>query len=147
MHDPVWSWGILGLILLAVELATGTFYILWFGIAGLCMSIAVWLLPTMSHGIQFLFFAVLSIGSLAIWKITYKPKDDLRVGQSRGEEIGRIGTMTSAVSAKQNGRIQFAQGVLGSREWVAISDESIEIGEEAAITSVEGNSLRVKKHH
>ncbi|MDP2248747.1 MAG: NfeD family protein, partial [Nitrosomonadales bacterium] len=38
--ESTWLWGILGLILLAVEMATGTFYILWFGIAAL-IGIAV----------------------------------------------------------------------------------------------------------
>lgn len=144
--DPIWNWGILGLILLGIELATGTFYVLWFGVAGLCMSLVVWLFPEMTNAIQILLFAVLSVGSLAVWKLNYKPQTNLRVGQSQGEEIGRIGTISAAISPKQNGRIQFAQGVMGSREWTAISDETLEIGDEAIIVSVEGNSLRVKKN-
>jgi membrane protein implicated in regulation of membrane protease activity len=144
MLEPVWMWGILGLVLLAIEMATGTFYILWFGVSALCMCVAVWLFPIMPAAMQVFMFAALSIGSLAIWKLNYKSKLNLRVGQSQGEEIGRIGTIILPVSAKQNGRIQFPQGVMGSREWAAIADENIEVGADAVIISAEGNALRVK---
>jgi membrane protein implicated in regulation of membrane protease activity len=33
MLDAMWIWGAIGLILLAAEMATGTIYLLWFGIA------------------------------------------------------------------------------------------------------------------
>ncbi|CAG0987457.1 hypothetical protein MTYP_02094 [Methylophilaceae bacterium] len=148
MMEPTWLWGILGLILLAVEMATGTFYILWFGISALCMSLALLIFPEMHIGIQFFMFAALSLSSLAIWKLHYKKgaANDLRIGQSQGDEIGRVGTIVEAVSRKQNGRIQFAQGVMGSREWTAISDEEIEAGTEAEITAIIGNALQVKRH-
>lgn len=146
MWEPIWIWGILGLILLAVEMATGTFYILWFGVAALCMTVVLTLFPAMPIALQLFMFALLSLGSLVIWKLTYKKTaSHLRTGQSQGDEIGRVGTITETVSARQNGRIIFAQGVMGSREWVAIADEEIETGVDAIITSVEGNALRVRR--
>ena len=69
MLEPIWIWGILGLVLLAAEMATGTLYILWFGIAALCMSAALALFPLMALPLQLLLFAVLALGSLAIWKL------------------------------------------------------------------------------
>ncbi len=146
MLEPIWVWGILGLILLAVEMASGTFYILWFGIAALCMCAALWLFPGMSVSWQLFVFAALSCSSLAIWKLSYKKTSaDLLVGQSQGEEIGRSGTITEPVSRKRNGRISFAQGVMGSRDWAAIADEDIEAGADAVITGIEGNALRVRR--
>lgn len=145
MLEPIWAWGILGLILLAIEMSTGTFYIVWFAVAALMMTVAVGLFPTMPAAIQLFFFAVLSLGSLAIWKLTYKKTPPLRIGQSQGDEIGRIGTITEAVSARQNGKITFAQGVMGSREWAAIADEDIEAGTDAIIIAIEGNALRVQR--
>ena len=146
MFEPIWAWGILGLILIAIEMATGTFYILWFGISALCMSAALLLFPGMSAVMQFLLFSALSLSSVAIWKLHYeKTAPDLRIGQSQGDELGRIGTIIAPVSALQNGRIQFAQGVMGSREWAAISDDALEVGATAVIIGVEGNALRVKR--
>ena len=144
--EPIWVWGILGLVLLAFEMATGTFYVLWFGIAALIVAAALSVIPTINIAFQLLLFSVLSLGSLAIWKRFYKKTaTDSRVGQSQGDEIGRTGTVIESVSAKKNGRIQFAQGVMGSREWTAIANEDIEAGADAVIIGIEGNSLRIRK--
>lgn len=143
---PVWMWGILGLILLAAEMLSGTFYVLWFGIAALIVATLLWLFPAMPLALQLLLYTFLSLGSLFIWRRYYKKNSaDSRVGQSQGDEIGRVGIVVEAVSTVQNGRIQFAQGVMGSREWTAVSDETIEAGSHAIIVAIEGNSLRVKK--
>lgn len=146
MLEPIWVWGILGFILLAFEMATGTFYILWFGISALCISVALWLIPGLPLVVQLFLFASLSLGSLAIWKLYYKKTStSSRIGQSQGDEIGRVGNVTEAISPKQNGRIQFAQGVMGSRDWAAIATEDIEVGAEAVIIGIEGNALRVQR--
>lgn len=146
MLEPMWLWGILGLVLLALEMFLGTFYLLWFGISAFCMSIALLILPTLTSAIQLFLYSALSLGSLAIWKMYYqKTSHDFRVGQSQSDEIGRIGTIIETVSAKQNGKIRFAQGVMGSKEWAAISNEDIEIGADAVITKIEGNALWVKR--
>lgn len=146
MLQPVWVWGILGLILLAAEILSGTFYMLWFGIAALIVAALLWLFPALPLTLQLLLYALLSLGSLFVWRRHYKKNSsELRIGQSQGDEIGRIGTVVEAVSTAKNGRIQFAQGVMGSREWVAVSDETIEAGSHAVIVAIEGNSLRVRK--
>ncbi len=141
----MWIWGAVGLILLAAEMATGTFYVLWFGIAALILSLVTWLMPELSLGLQLMLFALLSIGALLVWRTYYKKTEThSRVGQAQGEEIGRVGTIVAPVSATENGRIQFAQGLMGSREWTAVANESIAVGTQAVVTAVEGNALRVK---
>lgn len=144
MTEYFWLWGILGLVLLALEMASGTFYILWFGVAALILCLLSWLLPNLDVSIQLLSFVLISLGSLFIWQRFYKTSaTDSRVGQAQGEEIGRTGTMIETVSPLQNGRIQFTQGVMGSREWAAVSHETIEAGALAIVVAIEGNSLRV----
>jgi hypothetical protein len=147
MIEPMWIWGVLGVLLLAAEIAiTGTLYTLWFSIAALCVAVLLWLFPETSYAVQFTVFAVLSLGSLAIWRRYYKKTDtDYRVGQSQGEEIGRIGIVIEATGPTKNGAIRFTQGLMGSREWIAVSDEPIEVGSNASVVAVEGNSLRVAK--
>jgi membrane protein implicated in regulation of membrane protease activity len=144
--EPIWTWGAVGVILLAVEMATGTFYVLWFGVAALCVAIAMLLFPNLPVASQYAMFAILSLGSLAIWRLNYKKTSThTRTGQSQGDEIGRVGTITETVSIKRNGKIRFAQGLMGSREWTAISDETIEAGTDASVVAVVGNSLKVSK--
>ena len=144
MIEAMWIWGAIGLILLALEMATGTFYILWFGIAAICVSIALWVFPAMPAAMQFAMYAALSLGSLAIWKLHYKKTEThSRIGQAQG--IGRVGTMIEAAGPNQNGKIRFTQGLMGSREWVAVSSQAIEAGSDATVVAVEGNALRVTK--
>ncbi|ADI28542.1 NfeD family protein [Methylotenera versatilis] len=144
--DPMWMWAAIGIILLAVEMATGTFYVLWFGVAALCVAVIMWLFPNTSEAIQYSAFAALSLSSLAIWRINYKKTStSTRVGQSQGEEIGRVGTVIETASLKQNGKIRFAQGLMGSREWTAIADETIESGSDARVVAVVGNALKISK--
>lgn len=147
MMESTWLWGILGLILLAAEMATGTIYILWFGISALIVSLILMLYPDLHVSLQFFIFAAFSLVSLAIWKVFYKKSStDLKIGQSQGDEVGRVGTIVEAVSPRKNGRIQFAQGVMGSREWSAISNEELDVGTEAEITAIIGNAVSVKRH-
>jgi len=147
MIEPMWVWAVLGIVLLAAEIMiTGTLYTLWFSISALCVAMMLWLFPDTSYAVQFTVFAILSLGSLAIWRRHYKKTDtSYRVGQAQGEEIGRVGVVTEATSPAQNGAIRFTQGLMGSREWVAVSDELIEAGSNATVVAVEGNSLRIAK--
>jgi inner membrane protein len=145
MLDAMWIWAALGLVLLAAEMATGTFYVLWFGVSAISVAIALWMFPNIPQAMQFAMFAALSISSLAIWKLNYKKHEThSRVGQAQGEEIGRVGTVIEACSANQNGKIRFTQGLMGAREWTAISNEAIANGVEARVVAVEGNALRIK---
>ncbi len=144
--ETTWIWAVLGLILLALEMATGTFYILWFGVAGLCLAIVTWIFPEISMPIQLVLYAVLSLGALWFWKKHEKKfQVNARIGQSQGEEIGRIGVLINACSPAQSGVIRFTQGLMGSREWAAVSNTAINEGEQAKVVAVEGNTLRVEK--
>jgi len=144
--EVTWIWSIIGLILLAAEMATGTLYILWFGVAGLCLAFVTWIFPTIPLAGQLVLYAILSLGSLWVWKMREKKTGaNSRVGQAQGEEIGRVGIIVKACSASKNGVITFTQGLMGSKEWAAVSMSEINEGEQAKVVAVEGNSLRVEK--
>jgi inner membrane protein len=145
MIEAMWVWGALGLALLAAEMATGTFYILWFGISALCVAIALSMFPDMPYAIQFGVFALLSFSSLAIWRLNYKKTEThSRVGQAQGEEIGRVGIVFEACGPNQIGKIHFTQGLMGAKEWSAIANENIAKETEARVIAVEGNMLRIE---
>ncbi len=146
MLQPVWEWAILGLILLGLEMLSGTFTILWFGIAALCVAMLALAFPALGLAGQLLAFSLLSLASLALWKFRFGGKSPrLRVGQSRSDDIGRSGRIVQPVAPDLQGRIAFTLPVMGSREWAAVSDEAIDIGVEATVTGIEGNYLRVQR--
>lgn len=139
----LWWWCGLGLILLCMEMLLGTLYFLWLGIAALVMAMLCAVFSEMPLALQALNYAVLSAVALGVMRKLEKRKPALRVGQAQGEEIGREGIVTVAISPQQAGKIRFSQGVLGSREWVAYADTAIAEQQAAKIVAVEGNSLRV----
>lgn len=146
MLQPLWMWAILGLALLSIELLTGTFYILWFGISALCVALMLGLFPGASLSLQLLAFSVMSLSTLAVWRHKYRTQPSgSRIGQSSDDSIGKVGRITVEVSRSQNGTITFTVPVMSSREWTAISEETITAGEEAEVVSIEGNYLRVKR--
>lgn len=139
----LWWWCGLGLILLCVEMLLGTLYFLWLGVAALVMAMLCAVFTEMPLALQALSYAVLSAVALGVMRKQEKRKPALRVGQAQGEEIGREGIVTVAISPQQAGKIRFSQGVLGSREWVAYADTAIAEQQAAKVVAVEGNSLRV----
>lgn len=139
-----WWWCGLGLVLVCSEMLLGTLYLLWLGIAALVMAVLTLLWVEMPLALQAVNYAVLAALALAIMRKVEKRKPVFRVGQAQGEEIGREGMVTEAISPRQPGKIRFAQGVLGSREWVAYADTAIDVDQPAIIIAVEGNSLRVE---
>lgn len=138
-----WIWCGAGLILLCLEMMSGTLYLLWPGIAALVMALLSWLLPAFSPAWQITVYAIFSVLAVAIWRKREKTKPTPRVGQAQGEEIGRQGVIIAPVSPAQPGRIRFSQGVMGSKEWTAFADVELAIDQPARIIAVEGNSLRV----
>lgn len=146
MMQPVWAWAILGVLLLGGEMLTGTFYILWFGIASLCVALLLYLFPETSLAMQLLSFSILSLVSLGVWKFKYAQQAlPSRVGQSRGDAIGKVGRVKEVVSPQQLGRVVFTIPVMGSREWTAVSDSDLAVGAEVEVTAIEGNYLRIKE--
>lgn len=142
--EMFWVWGIIGLTLLGLEMLTGTLYILWFAIAAFLLSVIVWLQPALAVTWQLFAYAVISIGSLLLYRHFYNKHDpNLKIGQSQGDEIGTVGMVVEAITPQQAGRIQFTQGVMGSREWVAVSQVAIPKETQAEIVAIEGNTLRV----
>lgn len=148
MLEPMWIWAMIGFALLATEIAVGTMDIIWFGLGALCVAMIVALFPEMDTGAQVTIFAILSFGALLVWK-RYFQQDDVnsKIGQAQGDEVGKVGTITKACSPTQNGKITFKQGIMGSREWVAIADVEIAKGQPAKIVAIEGNALRVTPNY
>jgi len=146
MLQPLWAWAILGLVLLTVELLTGTFYILWFSISALCVALMLAVYPGAPFSLQLLLFSLLSLVTLALWRRRYRTQGPAPViGQSRDDTIGKVGQIVGAVSPQHHGTIRFNLPVMGSREWTAVADEAIASGEAAEVIAIEGNYLRVRR--
>jgi membrane protein implicated in regulation of membrane protease activity len=100
--EPVyWNWWLLGLGLIIVEiLVPGTFF-LWIGIAALCVGLVVFLFPALIWQLQWLLFALLSVGSLALWWLYLQRHpshtDDPLLNRRGHQYVGRVFTLDAPI--------------------------------------------------
>ena len=122
-----WHWLVLGLLLIALELAaSGGFYIIFFGVAAVIISLMAALGADAPVWVQLLLFSVLSIGSLQFFRsplmrwlnIDGQGGDvDSLVGETgvvqqeiAPQGIGRVELRGSTWSARKNGASPLAAG-------------------------------------
>ena len=103
-----WSWLIIGLILLVMELVAPFAFFLWLGLAAMVTALVSFFAPDIGWQGQFLLFSVLSVVSILIsrkYLLNDKIESELPNLNRRGQQyIGRTFTLTEAI-ADGRGRI------------------------------------------
>jgi membrane protein implicated in regulation of membrane protease activity len=140
-----WHWMILGLGLGLSELASGTFFIVWFGLGALLVGLVMLAIPGIGFTAQVVLWTAASIGFTVLWfKVFKKQADRTRSGQA-DEVLGEIGVLVRAVEPFQKGEVRFQKPVMGSEVWSCLSDEAIAAGERVRVIAVDGQLLKVGK--
>ncbi|CAG8869445.1 hypothetical protein PS627_03518 [Pseudomonas fluorescens] len=144
MEMQWWIWLVFGFGLIVLELMLPTFFILWFGIGALLVSLVTYMAPSLQLDMQVLLWVIFSAVTTALWfKVFKKKTPDKR--WTADNVIGEVGLLTASVSEFQKGRVRFQKPVLGSEEWVCVADAEIVAGERVRITAIEGNTARVAR--
>lgn len=68
IHQPVWFWWALGAILIALEIASTTTYLLWPGIAAFLVGLLELFDPALDGRLAVFLFAILSVAATWAWK-------------------------------------------------------------------------------
>lgn len=139
-----WHWFVLGLALIALEMLTPTFFLLWFGLGALLTGTAVWLWP-LGLAAQVLLWSVTSLAMMGVWLKFFKNPVDTRPGLAKESVLGTTGLVTRAVNEMGQGEILFQRPVLGADRWPIIADGSIEAGNKARVVDVVGQILKVEQ--
>lgn len=139
-----WIWLVFGFGLIVLELVLPTFFILWFGIGAVLVSLIAFLAPSLQLDMQVLLWVALSSVTTFLWfKVFRKKKPDTR--WTADNVIGEVGLLTTSVSEFQKGRVRFQKPILGNEEWVCVADSAIPSGERVRIAAIEGNTARVTR--
>lgn len=139
-----WIWLVFGFGLIVLELVLPTFFILWFGIGAVLVSLIAFLAPSLQLDMQVLLWVALSSATTFLWfKVFRKKKPETR--WTADDVIGEVGLLTASVSEFQKGRVRFQKPILGNEEWVCIADSAIPSGERVRIAAIEGNTARVTR--
>ena len=140
-----WHWLVLGLILIALEIFTAGFVLLWLGLSALVVGVVAFAVDT-SVTTELLIWTVLSIIELFVWFKFVQPRfrDKTLSGMSREAVLGQTGLVIQA-NVSERGRVRFSVPVLGSDEWTFICTETLSVGDRVSVTDVWGNALIVSK--
>lgn len=138
------NWLILGLVLSIFELFVPGTYLIWFGFAGLLMSLLTCFID-MALSTQIIFFAVFSaifvlIGWFSyryIFKKTQTPQEYRNLNDSAQQYIGRIVTLSEDVIDNQT------KVKVGDTYWLAYSEKPLKKGENAKVTDVKDSLILV----
>ena len=137
-----WHWIILGLLFIILEMATGTFITLGFGIAAVLVG-----LLDLVIGMNFLAEVILWILlSVAIISLLFKYFKDQPTVSSTGQSnhgFDTLGTVTKSIEAHGRGEVKFDHPILGNTVWHAASDQSIALGDRVSIEEVNGQLIKV----
>ena len=139
--EPVyWNWMLLGVVLMAVEALTPSFFFLWMGVAALLVGLALTVLPGMDWTWQLMLFAVLSVGSIVAWQLRLRrrptPTADSLLNRRGHQYVGRVFTLDAPV-INGHGKIR-----VDDSTWKVVVDQDCPARTRLRIVGVEGVILR-----
>jgi len=141
-----WYWAIGGIVLILLELAIPSFFVIWFGLGALLVAGVVLLADTLSLTGQLLLWTLASLAMVVLWFRVFSPlRHRTLVGTADGEVIGEVGLLVGAVAPFARGKVRFQRPILGAEEWACMADSNIAAGERVRVLSIEGSYLKVAK--
>jgi len=142
-----WHWIVFGIALMLSEIFLGSFFIFWFGAAAVIVGIMLVPFPAVSVAAQIIIWTFSSIVFAIGWFKIFKPlsTDKTKAGLSREALLGEIGQVLSPPNGDKFGTVRFPAPLLGSDEWLIISQDNLTPGDRVSVVDLSGNSLIVEK--
>ncbi|HZG27828.1 MAG TPA: NfeD family protein [Ensifer sp.] len=139
-----WSWWVLGVILLILEIVVPGVFLFWIGLAGVAtglLSLMLWGSAIWAWQVQVVTFVVLAFVAVLIGRTVLKrgetDSDEPHLNQRAESLVGRVVTVTDAI---ENGR---GRAKVGDTTW-SVSGPDAPAGAKVRIVSASGNELRVE---
>jgi membrane protein implicated in regulation of membrane protease activity len=139
-----WHWLALGAVLLALEIASTTNYLLWPGIAALLVGVLKFLVPGLDGALSVFLFAVLAVASTIVWQ---RSSFGRRASSAPNNLNARLETYLGRKGAAAG---DFVGGhgaiLLDDTRWAAavIDGSTPKSGEMLQVTGADGTVLRVR---
>ncbi|MFA5984017.1 MAG: NfeD family protein [Methylococcaceae bacterium] len=137
-----WSWWVIALALLVIELLAPGFFFLWLAIAAFLTGALLWVLPVLALESQCAVFAFLSILSILVWrrygKAQQRVTDQPFLNQRGAQYIGRVFNLYEPIINGQ-GKIKVDDAI-----W-KVQGEDCNISTRVKVTAVRGLVFDVEK--
>ena len=137
-----WHWIVFGILLLILEMSTGTFFILGLGVAAIVVGILDTLLGT-SFTVELSIWILLSVLAIAAWFKWFREPPATDSGQSN-YRLNTLGTVLEDIHPHARGKVIFDTPVLGNTLWHATSKVNLDKDTRIKIVEVNGQLIEVE---
>ena len=141
-----WYWIVLGILLIIMEMGTGTFITLGFGIAAVLVGL-IDLAFAPNFVIQITLWLLLSVAIIALLFKYFKAQPTVSSTGQSDHGLDTLGTVTEAIEKHGRGKVKFDTPVLGNTLWHATSEEHLDVGQRVSIKEVSGQLINVAAVH
>ena len=142
-----WHWAVLGFVLIIAELMVPSFVIIWFGLGGFLVALALGISPTLPLAAQILIWTVSSVLMTFLWfRVFKRNQHKVLFGRASAQLVGEVGLIVTDVAPFKSGRVRFQKPVLGSDLWECRAEEEIKAGARVRLAAIEGNVIVVEKN-
>jgi membrane protein implicated in regulation of membrane protease activity len=143
----VWHWACIGIVLLTLEVAVGTFDLLWVSIAAFLTALFALIMPAPIGGWQgqLIFFAIVAVAFLVAGRTWFKglrraPVSHPNLNDRLASMVGRHGEAATSFEGGE-GKVK-----VGDSVWLARQvDETVIVeGDQVVVAGAEGTTLKVR---
>lgn len=138
-----WSWFVIAIVLLGLEMSAPGIAFLWMAIAGAIVGGVVFFLPDMSWENQFIIFSVLSIASVLAGR-RYLKKNPIETEDNTLNQRGHqyVGHTYNLLRDMENGKSKIR---IGDSNWSVQGDFEAEENDKVRVTGINVTILIVEK--
>ena len=137
-----WHWIVFGIILLILEMSTGTFFMLGLGVAAIVVGIIDATVST-SFTLELVIWIILSLLAIAGWFKWFREPPLTDSGQSN-YRLDTLGIVMEDIQPHSRGKVTFDTPVLGNTSWHATAKVDIDKDTRVQIVQVNGQLIEVK---
>jgi len=137
-----WHWIVLGILFIILEMATGTFIVLGFGIAAVLVGLLD-LVIGMNILVQITLWILFSIVIITLSFRYFKDQPTVSSTGQSDHGFDTKGTVTETIEAHSRGKVTFDDPVLGNTVWHASADQRLNVGDRVTIKEVNGQLIKV----
>jgi len=137
-----WHWIVFGIVLLILEMSTGTFFMLGLGVAAIVVGIIDVTVDT-SFTLELGIWLVFSLLAIATWFKWFREEPLTDSGQSN-YRLDTLGIVMEDIQPHSRGKVTFDTPVLGNTSWHATAKVDIDKNTRVQIVQVNGQLIEVK---
>lgn len=135
-----WSWVVLGLILLGIELAVPGGFFIWLGGSAILTGLLTLILP-LEFAVELLLFGVLAVVAIVVWLRFFRSRNEVSESpllNRRAEQyVGQTGILNEPIISG------FGRVKLGDTVW-RVSGPDLAAGAHIRVVGADGAVLRVE---